>query len=79
VEEPVELDGVSYSADVLSTEDGWFTLGGGGDASRGGSEKSGGIGAAQAPARAAARIAIRVWAFIVIPGSRGGADNVPEE
>jgi hypothetical protein len=78
VDEPVELDGVSYSAAVLSAVDGWFTLDWGAT-SLGGSEKRGGIGAAQAPAMAAISTASRVWVFIVIPGSREGADNVPEE
>ena len=46
VEEPVELDGRSYSADVVSTFEGWFALGAG-LASGGASEECGGIGAAQ--------------------------------
>jgi hypothetical protein len=78
VDEPVELDGVSYSAEVLSTVEGWFTLDCGAT-SRGGSENRGGIGAAHALTSAAARTASRVWDFIVISGSRIGTDSAPAE
>ena len=59
VDEPVELDGLSYSADVVSTFDGWFALGAG-RASGGASEECGGIGAAQPATAVAAMRAGRI-------------------
>jgi hypothetical protein len=58
-DEPAELDGLSYSADVVSTFEGWFALGAG-LAWGGDSEECGGMGAAQPRAAVVARDARRI-------------------